>query len=175
MGVARATFLAGCVSVVACVAGCQTPKYEMNWNRMRVGMTQDEVAGALGEPSSSYLPPPAAVVKPGTSAGRGPGPMRGERWQYGDTLSSFATRAVYPDEADERAWCVFFGPDGKVSGFRPPSWADAKRSQDPQEHAAQPAVELAAQPAAELAAKPAAGHSQAASEPPQSAPELPNP
>jgi hypothetical protein len=101
--------------------------------------------------------------------------MRGERWQYGDTLSSFATRAVYPDEADERAWCVFFGPDGKVSGFRPPSWADAKRSQDPQEHAAQPAVELAAQPAAELAAKPAAGHSQAASEPPQSAPELPNP
>jgi hypothetical protein len=109
--------------------GCQTPKYEMNWNRMRLGMTHDEVVGALGEPSSSYLPPPAAVVKPGTPAGHGVGAARDERWQYGDTLSSFATRAVYPDEADERAWCVFFGLDGKVSGFRPPSWADAKRSE----------------------------------------------
>jgi hypothetical protein len=101
----------------------------MNWNRMHLGMTRDEVTGALGEPSSSYVPPPAAVVKPGTPSTQAPSPLRGERWQYGDTLSSFATRAVYPDEADERAWCVFFGPDGKVSGFQPPSWADAKRSE----------------------------------------------
>lgn len=131
MRMARAVIVGGAIVGAAALAGCQTPKYEMNWNRMRVGMTHDEVVGALGEPSSSYLPPPAAVVKPGTPAGRGPGPARGERWQYGDTLSSFATRAVYPDEADERAWCVFFGPDGTVSGFRPPSWADAKRSRDP--------------------------------------------
>ena len=127
----RAVFMGGAIVAATALMGCQAPRYEMNWNRMRVGMTHDEVAGALGEPSSSYIPPPAAVVKPGTPATHAPSPLRGERWQYGDTLSSFATRAVYPDEADERAWCVFFGPDGKVSGFRPPSWADAKRSRDP--------------------------------------------
>ena len=144
---ARAASMSVCVCATAFLAACQTPKYEMNWNRMRVGMSHEEVAGALGEPSSSYIPPPAAVVKPGTPAGRGPGPMRGERWQYGDTLSSFATRAVYPVEADERAWCVFFGPDGKVSGFRPPPWADAKRSRDPVEPAP-PATEQATPAAA---------------------------
>jgi hypothetical protein len=38
---------------------------------------------------------------------------------------------MFPDEADERAWCVFFGPDGTVNGFRPASWASNARSKDP--------------------------------------------
>jgi|LauGreDrversion4_2_1035121.scaffolds.fasta_scaffold177565_3 hypothetical protein len=107
-------------------AGCETPAYESNWNRLRPGMSRADVESMLGRPSSTYVPPP-----PDPSSSMRPNPVRGERWQYGDTLSSMATRAVFPDEADERAWCVFFGPDGTVTGFRPPEWADAKRSVEP--------------------------------------------
>jgi hypothetical protein len=109
------------------VAGCESPAYEVNWNRLRPGMTRADVESMLGQPSSTYVPPP-----PDPSSSMRPSPARGERWQYGDTLSSMATRAVFPDEADERAWCVFFGPDGTVSGFRPPQWAEAKKSVDPE-------------------------------------------
>ena len=118
---------------LAALAGCQSPLHETNWNRLQVGMTHAQVEATLGKPSSTYVPPPP---KEPAAAARPTSPARGERWQYGDTLSSLATRAIYPDEADERAWCVFFGPDGTVSGFRPPSWADAMRSADP---AARPA------------------------------------
>ncbi len=45
---ARALFMGGAIVAAAALVGCQTPKYEMNWNRMRLGMTHDEVAGALG-------------------------------------------------------------------------------------------------------------------------------
>ena len=109
------------------LAGCESPRYETNWNRIHAGMTRAEVESMLGQPSSTYVPPP-----PDPSSSMRPSPARGERWQYGDTLSSMATRAVFPDEADERAWCVFFGPDGTVSGFRPPQWAEAKKSVDPE-------------------------------------------
>lgn len=111
-------------------AGCQAPLHETNWNRLRVGMSQAEVASMLGSPSSTYAPPasdPKDAAVPGDQAP----PSRGERWQYGDTMSSLATRAVFPDEADERAWCVFFGADGRVTGFRAPAWADARSSQEP--------------------------------------------
>ena len=116
----------------ACV-GCEAPRYETNWNRMHAGMTRAEVEGMLGQPSSTYVPPPADP-----NADRRRSPARGERWQYGDTLSSFGTRAMFPDEADERAWCVFFGPDGTVNGFRPASWATNARSKDPVDVPAQP-------------------------------------
>lgn len=122
-------------------AGCQSPAYEVNWNRLQPGMTRAEVESALGQPSSTYVPPP-----PDPSSSRRPGPARGERWQYGDTLSSMATRAMFPDEADERAWCVFFGPDGTVNGFRPPSWAEAKRSVDPEDGARAGRAETGASP-----------------------------
>lgn len=146
-----------CLAIVLMpIAGCQTPQYETNWNQLRVGMSRVEVESMLGQPSTTFTPPARqdasgantansslephvsgdgsvgqSVSAPQARSERPVGPMRGERWQYGDTLSSFATRAVFPDEADERAWCVFFTPEGKVSGFRAPAWADAKRSREP--------------------------------------------
>lgn len=89
-------------------------------------MSHADVEALLGSPSSRYVPPPPPPERSSASLG-----SRGERWQYGDSLSSFATRAVFPDEADERAWCVFFGPDGTVSGFRPPRWAAGFAEKDP--------------------------------------------
>lgn len=112
------------LAAVAALAGCATPAYEANWNRLRTGMSRDDVQGLLGQPSSKHLPKP-------NEDGTPPAPGRGERWQYGDTLSSFATGAVFPEEADERSWRVFFGNDGCVSGFRAPEWAEGKQAKDP--------------------------------------------
>jgi hypothetical protein len=109
------------------LAGCAQPAYESNWDRLRPGMDRSEVEALLGTPSSTYLPPAPAPGPAGTPAA----PVVGERWQYGDTLSSLATRAVFPDQADERAWCVFFAPDGTVSGFRPAQWATGRAVHDP--------------------------------------------
>lgn len=137
---ARAAVLAAAVPIAAAAAaaavamlvpGCEAQRHEGNWNALRVGMTHDEVRAILGTPSSTYVPP---APPPDSAGGAAPSkipPVRGERWQYGDNLSSLATRAMFPDEADERAWCVFFGPDGKVTGFRAPAWAGAKPSQEP--------------------------------------------
>ncbi|MFM8640126.1 MAG: hypothetical protein ACKOEL_05765 [Planctomycetota bacterium] len=108
-------------------AACQSPAYETNWNRLRAGMDHAEVEALLGRPSSTYAPPP-----PDAAERERPSAVPMERWQFGDTLSSMATRAMFPDEADERAWCVFFGADGRVSGFRPPAWATGHRSMEPQ-------------------------------------------
>ena len=100
-------------------------------------MSRSEVERLLGGPSSTYVP-----QKPdaGPDAAARPSGPRGERWQYGDTISSMATRAVFPDEADERAWCVFFGADGTVIGYRPPRWAtgfaELEPSPEPPRHAA---------------------------------------
>ncbi len=121
--VRRVGVVAACAAVAA-LAGCATPAYEVNWNRLRTGMSRDDVRDVLGEPSSRHLPKP-------NEDGTPPAPGRGERWQYGDTLSSFATGAVFPEEADERSWRVFFGNDGTVSGFRAPEWAEGKQAKDP--------------------------------------------
>ena len=112
----------GLAAAAMALAGCESPRYETNWNRLHAGMSRSEVESMLGQPSSTYVPPPADP-----SADRRRSPARGERWQYGDTLSSFGTRAMFPDEADERAWCVFFGPDGKVTSFRSAGWAGRAR------------------------------------------------
>jgi hypothetical protein len=119
----RRVVVAACAAVVA-LAGCATTAYEVNWNRLRTGMSRDDVQGLLGQPSSRHLPKP-------NEDGTPPAPGRGERWQYGDTLSSFATGAVFPEEADERSRRVFFGDDGTVSGFRAPEWAEGKQAKDP--------------------------------------------
>jgi hypothetical protein len=108
--------LAACLALAACDA----PRYETNWNRVQTGMTREQVAELLGEPSSRHRPKYSdeerlQAATTGTA-------VVAERWQYGDTLSSFATGALMPNEADERAWCVFFGPDGTVTDRRTPSW-----------------------------------------------------
>ena len=124
---ARVRLRPAALAALLAVAGCASPAYESNWDRLRPGMDRSEVEALLGRPSSTYLPP---APEPGPSASTAV-PAIGERWQYGDTLSSLATRAVCPDQADERAWCVFFSPDGTVSGFRPAQWATGRAAHDP--------------------------------------------
>ncbi len=120
-----------CAAAVACaahLAGCDSPQYEQRWERLHTGMTQGEVEALLGKPSSVHVP-----KKRSEGAEDASGPARGERWQYGDTLSSLATGAMFPDEADERAWIVFFGQDGKVTGYRAAGWTTGRRARDPQD------------------------------------------
>jgi len=110
-----ATLLA---TAVPALAGCESPRYETNWNRIHAGMTRAEVESMLGQPSSTYVPPPADP-----NAERRRSPARGERWQYGDNLSTLATGAVFPSEAHPRAWVVYFDEKGNVRSFRAADWA----------------------------------------------------
>ncbi len=123
MTIARTAAACAAAVLALALAGCETPQYETNWSRLKVGMTRPEVEGLLGRPSSVHAPR-KPTPKPGDTVAPAP---QGERWQYGDTLSSFATGAVFPDEADERAWCVLFGPDGKVTSYRAAGWAERGR------------------------------------------------
>ena len=76
-------------------------------------MDKSQVIALLGEPSSRYPAIPES----------GDGPARDERWQFGDNLSSLATSATFADQdAPENVWVVYFGPDGRVSRWRPPEW-----------------------------------------------------
>lgn len=97
----------------ALLAGCAPPQYEENWSRLSVGMTQEQVEATLGKPSSTFAP----TIARGEAAAVGTARVR---WQYGDSLSSLGTRVLFPEEADERAWCVFFGADGRVTEFERP-------------------------------------------------------
>ncbi len=114
--------LAVCLSLVASLggiavcAGCAPPQYEERWSDLRVGMTQDQVESILGKPSSTFAP---TAVKGEGATGTATTRAR-VRWQYGDTLSTLGTRALFPEEADERTWCVFFGADGRVTEFERP-------------------------------------------------------
>ncbi len=108
------------LSAMACavvLTACAPPQYETNWSKMHAGLSKDEVEALLGKPSSTFTPQqPASEPKEGARVR----PRARERWQYGDTLSSLGTRALFPEEADERTWCVFFGPDGRVTSFERP-------------------------------------------------------
>lgn len=77
-------------------------------------MDKSQVIALLGKPSSRYAAIPESAD----------GPAREERWQFGDNLSSLATSATFADQdAPENVWVVYFGPDGRVSHWRPPEWA----------------------------------------------------
>ena len=80
---------------------------------LRTGMDKAQVVALLGEPSSRY-----EAIEASAS-----GPAREERWQFGDNLSSLATSATFADQdAPANVWVVYFGPDGRVSRWRPPEW-----------------------------------------------------
>lgn len=95
------------------LAGC-AQQYQDNWHLLHTGMTKDQVEALLGKPSSTYVSPVTQEADGGSLA------RARERWQYGDTLSSLGTRVIFPDEADQRTWRVFFGADGRVIEFERP-------------------------------------------------------
>ena len=92
----------------ASIAGCAV-RYETGFADLRQGMTEADVRELLGDPS---------VVVPGMRDEEGV-LITGPRWQYGDNLSTRATGVMFPENAPDRVWVVYF-EDGKVSGFREP-------------------------------------------------------
>lgn len=67
-------------------------------------MTQAEVEQILGPPSSRTQVPADRQATLGYR----------ERWQFGDSLSSLASGAVFHDAPDDRVFAVFFDDDGRV-------------------------------------------------------------
>jgi len=98
--------------VVVC-GGCES-QHETNWGRLQQGMGQSEVEALLGSPSSRI-----DARREGNDV-----VVAHDRWQYGDNLSTLATSVVFPGEAPDRVWVVYFDDDGEVIEFRPPnrSW-----------------------------------------------------
>lgn len=96
-------------AAAALLAGCET-QYKDNWSRLREGMNQEQVETLLGEPSSRI-----AARRDGDEI-----IVPFARWQYGDNLSTLATGALFPAEAPDRVWAVYFDEQGRVVGFREP-------------------------------------------------------
>ncbi|MCH2136518.1 MAG: outer membrane protein assembly factor BamE [Phycisphaerales bacterium] len=86
-------------------------------------MSQSQVEAILGRPSSMLEPPPPEHdQRPATWA---------SRWQWGDTLSSAATSAVFIDQPPPaRVGVVWFDAQGKVIEVRAPQ-AEPPPTADP--------------------------------------------
>jgi len=91
---------------------CQTPE-QGKFSQLRKGMQDWEVMTLLGKPSSKT---PAVTGKDGKV-------VSPASWNYGDNLSTLASGTMFKDQPPpENVWSVFFGPDGRVSGWRTPTW-----------------------------------------------------
>lgn len=104
----------------AWAAGCQQQS-RPGFDRIEAGMSSDEVRSILGAPSSTYrreLDEQGRLLRP-------------ERWQYGDTLSSFTTGLVFSDLPDDSVWVVVFDEDGTVLQVREPVQHDPRTDPDP--------------------------------------------
>lgn len=89
---------------------CAQP-HEASFGGLRNGMTHEQVRELLGEPTSTFYD---SEERRAEADG-----IYQERWQYGDNFSTRATGAMFPENAPDRVWVVYF-EDGKVSGFREP-------------------------------------------------------
>lgn len=98
------------------LSSCASQEVVDRFDRVEPGMTRDEVIGLLGKPSSGRIL---------TAARDG---LDGERLQWGDSLSSLASSAVFEGDPD-RAWSVVFDKDGKVIRTVPPTWVEAEREE----------------------------------------------
>ena len=96
------------------VQSCQTPD-QGRFEQLRKGMQDCEVMTLLGKPSSKT---PAVTGKDGKV-------ISPASWNYGDNLSTLASGTMFKDQPPpENVWSVFFGPDGRVSGWRTPNWQE---------------------------------------------------
>lgn len=84
------------------------------FDQVRSGMSRDQVHELLGDPSSRYQ---REVDASGEV-------LRLERWQYGDSLSTLATGAVFSDLPDRRVWAVMFDDEGLVLMTQEPDWSE---------------------------------------------------
>jgi hypothetical protein len=94
--------LASCVSVD-----------KVRFESVEIGMSKDQVREILGQPSSTYQ-------RETDASGR---MLRLERWQYGDTLSTLATGAVFSRHPDRHVWVVYFDADDQVLDVSEPDWS----------------------------------------------------
>ncbi len=95
------------------LGACSTGKID-RFDSISVGMTQQEVRGVLGAPSSTFS---REVNATGTV-------LRLERWQYGDTPGTFATGVFFSEHPSSRVWAVCFDEDGKVVEIVEPDWSE---------------------------------------------------
>ncbi len=107
---ARLSMLAGLA--VAALSGCQS-RPRATFSLIQLGMTQYEVREVLGQPSntiSAPAPTPGDPAMPWTT-----------RWQWGDTLSTSATSALFPDQPpSSRIGAVWFNGAGHVVAVQIP-------------------------------------------------------
>ena len=82
------------------------------FDAVEIGMSKDQVRETLGQPSSTYQ-------RQSDASGR---VLRLERWQYGDTLSTLATGAVFSRHPDRHVWVVYFDVNDQVSNVSEPDW-----------------------------------------------------
>ena len=86
---------------------------KVRFESVEIGMSKGQVREILGEPSSTYQ-------READASGR---VLRLERWQYGDTLSSLATGAVFSRHPDRHVWVVYFDADDQVLDVSEPDWS----------------------------------------------------
>jgi hypothetical protein len=93
--------------------GCQSQPVAA-FQSIKLGMTQVAVRETLGPPSGTIAAPAAT---PGD-----PTMMWSTRWQWGDTLSSSATAALFPDQPpSSRIGAVWFDGAGRVVEVQVPN------------------------------------------------------
>ncbi|NBX25450.1 MAG: outer membrane protein assembly factor BamE [Planctomycetes bacterium] len=97
------------------VVACES-QYQENWDRLKPGLTREQVEHLLGPPSSRYEP----------RSEDGKVVIEQARWQYGDNLSSLATGAMFPGEPHPHAWVVWFDEKGMVTTFQRADWAGGR-------------------------------------------------
>lgn len=97
------------LATLAFVCGCEQ-QYQENWDRLHEGMNKTEVEDLLGKPSSKI-----DARRTGNDVD-----VAFDRWQYGDNLSTLATGALFPGEAPDRVWVVYFDDRGLVIESRRP-------------------------------------------------------
>jgi len=109
------SLLAGCMAVLPCCSAQHAQQFHL----VDKGMTRTEVRAILGPPSTSYFDEPNTL--------RGADAHWPERWQYGDNFSTRATGMLFPENAPEQVWVVYFDEQGLVTGTRTPSRTDQWR------------------------------------------------
>ena len=94
------------------VLPCCSARHTEQFHLVDQGMSRNEVRELLGPPSTIYFDEPNERK---ASGGHWP-----ERWQYGDNFSTRATGMLFPENAPNRVWVIYFDEQGIVTATRTP-------------------------------------------------------